>query len=369
MSRLVTVTVRSLCLFFGLAGLDRRPGPAAARAANARASPGSTRRRPRRPNRARSPPARSRLLRRHRESGRAATVRPEARPMLAIPGVTAPPPRPPSAVRPQAARPVQARTSPFPHPPEALPSQSGYSPARSPSGMDGFPLTEPPSPPSLDALPSRPILHSGTVADRGHARERADTRQPADRRDHPTDDRAARRGDHDRAGSDRSSLGGAVPSMDGLPAPLRRPGRTMSRSIPRPTPRRGTGILGRLFGPPPPAPRPPSREAARTESRSRDGSDSEADHDPDLIARRRIERQIRATLGDKVRSFDVRITGRNVLVIAQPSRFWLRRSSPVDRDTPRPPGLPRPRRDPRLRVNVDDGRRSSRGRGSVRASS
>jgi hypothetical protein len=48
--------------------------------------------------------------------------------------------------------------------------------------------------------------------------------------------------------------------------------------------------------------------------------------DLDAAARRRIERQIRETLGDRVRSVEVRVHGRNVLIVAQPSRFWLRRS-------------------------------------------
>ena len=48
--------------------------------------------------------------------------------------------------------------------------------------------------------------------------------------------------------------------------------------------------------------------------------------DAELVARRRIERQIRDTLGDRVNRFEVRITGRNVVITAQPSRFWYRRS-------------------------------------------
>jgi hypothetical protein len=93
---------------------------------------------------------------------------------------------------------------------------------------------------------------------------------------------------------------------------------------PRPAPRRGPGVLGRLFGlQTPPPPLPPPREGSRTDdAKPKRG----ADPDPDLIARRRIERQIRATLGDKVRSYEVQVNGRNVVIIAQASRFWLRRS-------------------------------------------
>jgi hypothetical protein len=93
----------------------------------------------------------------------------------------------------------------------------------------------------------------------------------------------------------------------------------------RPAPRRGTGILGRLFGPPP-APAPSARESSRSDAKPKGDTDPDKDLDADAVARRRIERQIRTTLGDKVRSFEVRITGRNVVIVAQPSRFWLRRS-------------------------------------------
>jgi hypothetical protein len=85
--------------------------------------------------------------------------------------------------------------------------------------------------------------------------------------------------------------------------------------------------LGRFFAPPPP---PPPREESPSTSRSPSRPDrephDEADADVDAVAKRRIERQIRATLGDRVRSFEVRVTGRNALIVAQPSRFWLRRS-------------------------------------------
>jgi hypothetical protein len=94
---------------------------------------------------------------------------------------------------------------------------------------------------------------------------------------------------------------------------------------PQPAPRRGTGILGRLFGPQPP-PLPPAREESREDSKPKRDSNPDSGPDPDVAARRRIERQIRATLGDKVRSVEISVTGRNVTIVAQPSRFWLRRS-------------------------------------------
>lgn len=43
------------------------------------------------------------------------------------------------------------------------------------------------------------------------------------------------------------------------------------------------------------------------------------------IVKRRIEKQIQQSLGDRVRSVDVRVTGRNVLIRARAARFWQRR--------------------------------------------
>jgi hypothetical protein len=71
---------------------------------------------------------------------------------------------------------------------------------------------------------------------------------------------------------------------------------------------------------------PPAREESRSDSKPKRDSNPDSDLDPDLAARRRIERQIRATLSDKLRSVEVSVTGRNVTIFAQPSRFWLRRS-------------------------------------------
>src|SRR5262249_62132170 len=68
---------------------------------------------------------------------------------------------------------------------------------------------------------------------------------------------------------------------------------------------------------PPHPPRPPSFPST-TLFRSQE--------DPDAAARQRIQRQIRETPGDRVRAIEVRVNGRNVLIVAQPSRFWLRRS-------------------------------------------
>jgi hypothetical protein len=41
--------------------------------------------------------------------------------------------------------------------------------------------------------------------------------------------------------------------------------------------------------------------------------------------KRRIEREIRTTAGDKLQSVDVRVSGKNVLIVARPARFWQKR--------------------------------------------
>ena len=54
----------------------------------------------------------------------------------------------------------------------------------------------------------------------------------------------------------------------------------------------------------------------------------EARSDPaaDAALKRRIERQIAQTLGNRVRSYEVRVVGRNVTIRAVPVRFWQRRA-------------------------------------------
>ena len=159
MSRLVAVTVRSLCLFLGLAGLAaaQEPPPLEPpsleppRAGASDARQPDTGPKPAGPKPA--PPARP-------NAARPATPEPEARPMLAIPGVTAP------------AGTALNRLSPAHHGADttgdipllalarrlAAPVGILTRPGRLPAPA-GFPLAEPLSPPSLDALPPR----SGSV--------------------------------------------------------------------------------------------------------------------------------------------------------------------------------------------------------------
>jgi hypothetical protein len=39
-----------------------------------------------------------------------------------------------------------------------------------------------------------------------------------------------------------------------------------------------------------------------------------------------VEKQIQQSLGDRVRSVEIRVVGRNVVIRAQAARFWQRRS-------------------------------------------
>jgi hypothetical protein len=89
-------------------------------------------------------------------------------------------------------------------------------------------------------------------------------------------------------------------------------------------------MLGRLLGVPfPAAPRAENRrpevpKSAATAGRAR--SDDQSEPAGDAALKRRIERQIRDSLGDRLRSVEVRVTGRNVLIVAKPSRFWQKRT-------------------------------------------
>ncbi len=70
--------------------------------------------------------------------------------------------------------------------------------------------------------------------------------------------------------------------------------------------------------------------------------------EPDAVVKKRLEKQLRETLGDRVRSLEVRVSGRNVLVAAKPAWFWLRRG--VKRSIETAPGL----QGYRVRIDLDD---------------
>ncbi len=248
--------------------------------------------------------------------------------MLAIPGVTSPASRPQTTLRPPVAAPIAPGTSASASSLDALPLPSDFPTARSPADVPGFPLGGSRSSSSLDDLSPRTDLPAlrrpstgAAIARPGAATNPAGesiplTIEPLD--EAPSNARSSA----GRPAAPRSMTGRDL--GDRSATSVKPDAEPIS---PRPAPRRAPGLLGRLFGPPP-APLPPPRDEPRTDDKARmkRESSSEAGLDPDVVARRRIERQISATLGDKVRSFDVSVTGRNVVIFAEPSRFWLRRT-------------------------------------------
>src|SRR5262249_52545377 len=89
---------------------------------------------------------------------------------------------------------------------------------------------------------------------------------------------------------------------------------------PRSAPSRGTSTrLGRLIGPMSSSDSPAKAESSITiEPRS--------DPAAEATLKRRVEKQIQQSLGDRVRSFEVLVSGKTVVIRAQAGRFWQRRS-------------------------------------------
>jgi hypothetical protein len=100
--------------------------------------------------------------------------------------------------------------------------------------------------------------------------------------------------------------------------PSRRSGAVAERRI-APAPRRPSGLFGRFF-PPPPIERNglDERDALKVEPRS--------DPAADAALKRRVERQVRESVGSRLRSYEVRVIGREVAIRARGVRFWQRRA-------------------------------------------
>ncbi len=106
------------------------------------------------------------------------------------------------------------------------------------------------------------------------------------------------------------------------------------------------GLLGRFFQPPPAASRRDESKQSTSSRRTKD--DAQSEPATDASVKRKIERQIRETLGDRVRSVEVRVSGRNVLIVAKATRFWQRRAVRQALETlPAVAGY-------RARIDVDD---------------
>ncbi len=111
-----------------------------------------------------------------------------------------------------------------------------------------------------------------------------------------------------------------TPRSDEAPPPVRRGPRFFGRSAP-PSAFTGRG----------------SRATSRGEDSEEPSSKAKSDPAADAELKRRIERQVREAVGDRVRSVEVRVVGRNVAIRAEASRFWQRRS--VRRTLESLPGL------------------------------
>jgi hypothetical protein len=71
----------------------------------------------------------------------------------------------------------------------------------------------------------------------------------------------------------------------------------------------------------------PGPVGARERSRRADAAPVEPRSDPaaEAALKRRVERQIRDAVGSRLRSYDVRVEGRQVTIWAHTTRFWQRR--------------------------------------------
>jgi hypothetical protein len=78
-------------------------------------------------------------------------------------------------------------------------------------------------------------------------------------------------------------------------------------------------LFGRLLG-------PSSPTAAGAAPGSSITVEPRSDPAAESAVRRRIEKQIQQALADRVRSVEVRVAGRNIIIRAQAARFWQRRS-------------------------------------------
>jgi hypothetical protein len=212
------------------------------------------------------------------------------RPMLVIPGVTVPSQRSGAATQPkisQPSRPSLSRTPPTnaTAPPVARPSNAG-SPFRP---YAGAPVQSTPDASLRDPIPL--------------------TLEPLD---------------DDPAPDEKREIS---PSPRGIRAraPASRPTEESENApgVPRSAPWRMPGLLGRVLGQPPAS---PARDATRSgDASSRAKTKAKSEPETDAVVKRRIEQQIRTTLGDKVQSVEVRVSGRNVLVVARATRFWQKR--------------------------------------------
>jgi hypothetical protein len=116
----------------------------------------------------------------------------------------------------------------------------------------------------------------------------------------------------------RPSTTRAIPSRDARSSSARPP---VPESVsPGATPLRSTvSRFGRFLGAPGPA-------GERADGGSSIKVEPRSDPAAEALVKRRVGKQIEQSLGDRVRSVEISVSGRTVLIRAQAARFWQRRS-------------------------------------------
>ncbi len=216
----------------------------------------------------------------------------QVRPLLVIPGVTAP-------VR---------SSSTIPRPRSVQPT-----PVASPSGTISLdrPVTG-----GGSLGPGRPALPQSRAPASSVGVTIPLTIEPLE--DEPANKAGAPKGAREPAVVERPTLRSLADEKPPI-APL------ADEPAPEAPPRRSPTFFGRFLGPA--ATTPPARTDLRSAAaKTRSGADAPADPTTDAAARKRIEREINDALGDRLRSLEVRVSGRNVLIVARASRFWQKRS-------------------------------------------
>ena len=207
----------------------------------------------------------------------------ESRPLLVIPGVTAPVPSRPGT-RPSRPGPVAgtgAADSIAPTAPST--SRDATLPPIEPpaTGSDSSLKGRVPIPLTLESIPDEPPAELGSE------------RLPADRSAAPR--------------SPRPSSPRPMSEPTTAPAlPSRR-----RRAAPR-------AMFGRLLG-------PLGSGSEPTGPRSSITVEPRSDPAADAAIKKRIEKQVQQAVGDRVRSVEIRVSGRSVVIRAQAARFWQRR--------------------------------------------
>src|SRR5271166_3066377 len=206
----------------------------------------------------------------------------ESRPLLIIPGVTAPVPSRPGTRpnRPRSVVGTGSADSTAPAAPSTSRASSSPLTELPAAGRDSSMTGRAPIPLTLESIPDEPPAELGSE------------RLPADRSAAPRPPRAS------------------------SPRPLSEPSApAVSRPAPPPS---SSTMFGRLLGPTGSSDEPAGpRSSIIVEPRS--------DPAADAAVKRRIEKQVQQAVGDRVRSVEIRVSGRSVVIRAQPARFWQRR--------------------------------------------